>query len=48
MRYGSPVSRLRRHTSQARGWSSGWNIPFHASPSVEPSGTPVYSYQRRL
>ena len=25
-----------------------WNMPFHASPSVEPSGTPVNSYQRAL
>jgi hypothetical protein len=48
MWYGSPVRRDRLQTSQALGWSSGWNTSFQASPSVEPCGTPVYSYQRRL
>ena len=35
-------------SAQARGWSSGWNMAFQPSPSVDPSGVPVNSYQRWL
>ncbi len=37
---GSPVSSECRQSPQARAWSSAWNMPFQASPSVDPGSMP--------